>query len=61
MSNQNQTQTISTLYINRLALLALLTSLFGAGNFSVEEEDNYYILTVPTRLTSSQIDTVRVK
>ncbi|KAF2852780.1 hypothetical protein T440DRAFT_466358 [Plenodomus tracheiphilus IPT5] len=59
MQNQHQTQTISNHYIIRSDLITLLTSLFGVGNFSIEEEDNHYVLTVPKRLTESQINTVR--
>jgi hypothetical protein len=36
MQQQNETQTIASLYIKREDLVALLVSHFGAGNFMIE-------------------------
>lgn len=53
-------QTLDARYIDGQALLALLTRLFGAGNFKIDHVDDIYKLTVPTKLSRDQELSVRI-
>ncbi|KAI1428794.1 hypothetical protein F5Y12DRAFT_710742 [Xylaria sp. FL1777] len=46
-------QTLSGRYTDGEKLLQLLIIRFGRGNFSIQNSDDNYILTIPTYLSSA--------
>ncbi|KAI1750464.1 hypothetical protein F4782DRAFT_509167 [Xylaria castorea] len=47
-------QTLSARYIDGEKLLQLLIRKFGRGNYSIEQTDDNYTLTMPTYLSSEE-------
>ncbi|KAI8934451.1 hypothetical protein NX059_009182 [Plenodomus lindquistii] len=45
-------QQLDSKYINDALLRDLLTRLFGVGQFSINTEDDDYVLEIPRRLTA---------
>jgi len=51
-------QALSARYINKQSLVQVLDKLFGSNNYEIEIQENHMVLTIPRKLTESEIESI---